>query len=159
MKVILSRKGLDSTYCDIANLCINNNELVMLPIISKNNTAIYRDLSLCENSTTFNVVEQVFNYSKTINIDTHCHADPNLINFYNVDSFLGSLGQVNSSQTHLKKQNVKEGDIFIFFGLFNDCNTLQNEVKVFKSKNRHIIFGYLQIGEIVYPNSLSNKER
>lgn len=159
MKVILSRKGLDSTYCDIANLCINNTELVMLPIMSKNNTATYKDLSLCENPTTSNVVEQIFNHSKTINTDTHCHVDPNLINFYKVDSFLGSLGQVNSSQAHLLNQGVSVGDIFIFFGLFNDCNTSQSEVKVFKSKSKHIIFGYLQIGEIVYPNSLSNKER
>jgi hypothetical protein len=61
------------------------------------------------------------------------------------------FGQDGGSQTHLVNQGVKEGDLFLFFGLFRQA-MLKDSVAYFvrQEKNMHVIWGWLQIGSI-YP--------
>ena len=44
MKVVLSRKGFDSSFGGYPNLIIPNNEMVMLPIPSIDDTYKYLDI-------------------------------------------------------------------------------------------------------------------
>jgi hypothetical protein len=59
------------------------------------------------------------------------------------------FGQDGGPQTHLANQGVSKGDLFLFFGLFRRA-TLVDDVASFdrSSKNMHVIWGWLQIGEI-----------
>ena len=93
MKVILSRKGLDTGNCDIANLLMFNShnsvEMVMLPIPANNTNMAYKDLDFSgiqdknKNQKLISALEN----SKIINKDSLCHADPNIVNYFNEKEF------------------------------------------------------------------------
>jgi len=67
--------------------------------------------------------------------DDLCHHDP---------MFLGDetclFGQCGAAQTHLERQGVREGDVFLFFGLFREGE---------RGDPHHRIFGYLQVEEMI----------
>ena len=64
-----------------------------------------------------------------------CHHDPMFL-----DDGTCAFGQCGAAQTHLANQGVREGDVFLFFGLFAEKDT---------GEPHHRIFGYLEIEEIV----------
>lgn len=148
MRIILSRKGFDSTFGKMTNLIVNNKELVMIPIpeqCSSKKLYKYEDL---KNLSHDEQLEKFIKEEILKRVDNeYCHADPDLVNFHNEPNFKGVLGQVDTAQRHLKKNNVGKGDIFIFFGLFANASIVGNKLEIdFKSK-KHIIYGYLQVGE------------
>ena len=51
-----------------------------------------------------------------------------------------AFGQTGAAQTHLTKQGVGVGDVFIFLGLLAEDNGRDRH---------HRIFGFLKVGEIV----------
>ena len=121
VKVILSRKGVDSGNSQMSNLVVKNGdktEIVMIPIPSDIDKVPYKELSFSQddkiNSYTKGYIES--KTKKQHGLDTICHADPNLRNFFGDPKFLGSIGQVGASLSHLRNQDIKEKDIFIFFG-------------------------------------------
>jgi len=163
VRIILSRKGLDSGVCDLNNLLLtdanNKQHLIMIPIPSKNGKDSYDNLSLSQDKNVSNVAKSYLSQSKIISRESLCHADPNIINFYNEPVFLGSIGQVDQSQSHLKNKNIKEGDLIIFFGVFNNGSVKKANLEVQKNNPKHIMFGYMQIGEIIETNNLKrNRE-
>lgn len=90
---------------------------------------------------------------------TTCHLDPDIYG-YNLNrpkTYKPSFGQIGTSQSHLKNNNIKRNDIFLFFGWFRKT-LLKNSMLTFDTNNKgkHIIFGYLQIGQII-KLTLTNK--
>lgn len=163
MRIILSRKGLDSGVCDISNLLFvgknGNKNLIMLPIPADDGVHTYQELNF-GNEETFNIVKQYLDKSKKINIQSKCHADPNIVNYFNDPVFLGSIGQVDQAQSHLQNQKIDIGDLFIFFGVFAEAGlNVDNNLVYNKSNLKHIMFGYMQIGDIIPTYGLSEIER
>ena len=65
-----------------------------------------------------------------------------------------SLGQTGAAQSHLSSLGIGIGDVFLFFGWFRKTIISQGEI-VFDNDDKngkHILFGYLQVGEIIHPN-------
>jgi hypothetical protein len=61
-----------------------------------------------------------------------------------------AFGQSAAAQGHLKKQNVGEGDLFLFFGWFKRTEGAGDKLKfVSGDPGRHIIYGWLQVGQVV----------
>ena len=154
MKVILSKKGLDSTKNNACNLLIDDGktkELVMIPIPNDKDTTTYKELKLYKNMPIYDLLIENKYYSTKIK-NMQCHADPNISNFFKVKPFLGSVGQCMSAQSLLKNQKINKGDIFIFFGLFNEATFDGNKLSIHDYSNlKHIMFGYLEIGDIIEP--------
>ena len=161
MRIILSRKGVDSGNCKASNLvlfdCQGKSEMIMIPIPSSNDKIAYKDVTFSKDQEKDLYVK---NYLKNFKIDLSslCHMDPNLSNYLDEMNFLGSVGQIESSQSHLENQKIQKDDLFIFFGKYEIQKFSQTKVEKI-AKNKHIMFGYLQIGEIIYPNSLKKEER
>lgn len=63
-----------------------------------------------------------------------CHHDPMF-----VEGGTCLFGQCGAAQTHLERQGVEAGDVFLFFGLFRDQAG---------GEPHHRIFGYLEVDEI-----------
>jgi len=76
MRIILSRKGLDSGVCDISNLLFvdknSNKNLIMLPIPADDGVHTYKELNF-GNEEIFNIVKQYLDKSKKINIQSYTH--------------------------------------------------------------------------------------
>ena len=152
-KIIFSRKGFDSSTGGMPSYK-KDETLISFPIPSQINTlTTYNDLNLGKD------IQDLSN-NKIKSTDT-CHFDPNLD--------YGEFGQVGAAQTHLKNNNVKVGDLFLFWGWFRETLTVNKKTVFSKDDPGHYrFFGWMQIGEIIHlgedpswylkeePNSMSH---
>jgi hypothetical protein len=153
MKVILSRKGFDSQYGKIDSPILPDGTLLSLPI-PQNNDSIRFDELYYKDKSYFNIIKELKHNWKYPD-NQAAHLDPDIRKeAYNKRSkdWKPIFGQSAAAQGHLKKQGVGIGDIFLFFGSFGETQYNNQKLEYKKSveypKGRHVIFGYLQIGEI-----------
>jgi hypothetical protein len=81
----------------------------------------------------------------------YCHLDPDLIHgtLKRKKDWRGTFGQDGIAALHLDGQDVKEGDLFLFYGWFRKT-LIYNKSLIYDKTDvsgKHIIFGYLQIGK------------
>lgn len=158
MKIILSRKGFDSGYGGCPSFIMPDRRLISLPIPWPADKICYSDLRYTNEQSYFDIMKQVRPKIKMdgnfveLTPGTRCHLDPDLERgvYPRHDEWRPVFGQVNQAQRHLENQGVGIGDIFLFFGLFRRviiadgrCQFDKNSLPV------HLIFGYLQISEII----------
>lgn len=148
MKVIISRKGFDSSFGGVPSPILEDNSFISLPIPGDSKMP-YNNIN-----TDFAVFPDMLKdlTKGKITGDHFVHFDPDLnaVNLQRKEGWLPSLGQTGSAQGHLDAQNVEEGDIFLFFGWFRQT-VFENGIHKYLpgSPNLHVLFGYLQIGEII----------
>jgi hypothetical protein len=157
MKIILSRKGFDSQYGKIKSPIMPDGTLLSLPIPQKNDKITYDQLIYNEKKSYLEIIKEL-NPKWKYPDNEPAHLDPDLRK--NVIkrnySWKAIFGQSGAAQGHLKNQNIDVGDIFLFFGSF--ARTIEKNGKLSFIKDdkypngAHIIFGYLQIGQIIELN-------
>jgi len=151
MKIILSRKGFDSSSGGCPSPILPDGRLRSLPIPYAKDKVKYSQIHVNDTYPTGAIVE-VLTEGK-ISADAFAHLDPD-VDFDALasrdDGWYGVFGQSGSAQGHLRKQEVDEGDLFLFFGLFrrtrNEAKGLRFEKQ---SPEKHVIWGWLQIDKIV----------
>lgn len=159
MKIILSRKGFDSGSGGYASLILPNGTLQSLPIPSNGDVMTYAEVKSRYQDKTLkelmlNVKEKIKESEwKELDDSTNCHLDPD-IDFYALDrteDWKGCFGQIGAAQTVLENADIDTDDLFLFFGWFNECEENdENSIKMKKGDGKHVLFGYLQIGEIIH---------
>lgn len=144
MKLIFSRKGFDSGSGGCPSPIIDGKPL-SLPIPSSvETTRKYGTLNGCYGDIVCNLT------GNTETHDSYCHLDPDI----NPDAiprtaeWRGCFGQEGSAQGHLNNQGIEPGDLFIFWGLYQNVKFEEGKWK-FVGNREHRIYGYLQIGEII----------
>lgn len=147
MRIIFSRKGFDSSAGGCASPIVDG-ECISLPIPTSMPTPIsFADL----NGWYGDLVEDLT--KGRIGRDRPCHLDPDI----HVDSiprrasWRGALGQTGTAQSHLERNRVGTGDLFLFWGVFRPVKRKQRWV--FDGPAEHRIFGWLQVGEIIHLGS------
>ena len=163
MKIIFSRKGFDKKNGGVASPIFPDGGLCSLPIPApweqKDPPAPkyqvkYNDLSY-DTADLGSIVEELsFNRRKResrIKGTNFCHLDPDLIrgDLVRKAGWLPMFGQGNAACTHLLNHGVREGDLFLFFGWFHPLGKATERFSFDpEEKDAHVIFGWLQIGEI-----------
>ncbi len=147
MRLILSRKGFDSSAGGFASPILPDGRLVSLPIPAPGprtfSEVLFDGRPLSELLARLGR-GRIFE-------SRHCHLDPDLRRdaLKRLPGWRGTFGTVNSAQGHLAKQGVGLGDIFIYFGWFRRCAQENGALRLDRAApNEHVIFGWLQIGEI-----------
>jgi len=152
MKLILSRKGSDSSNGGVPSPIFPDGRMLSLPIPEQDEWAeasyriTYEQLRWPGEPAIGDIIEQLTR--DRVSRQRRAHIDP--------DIFPGSLprdegwrpifGQTDAAQGHLKKQNVGDGDIFLFFGLFRNVETKDSVLRFASScPQQHVIFGWLQV--------------
>lgn len=131
MRIIFSRKGFDSAAGGGPSPIIEGRP-VSLPIpASAFSRTTYGDLEMAEAASRSS--------KGRYGGQDWCHHDPMFL----ADGRC-ALGQCGAAQTHLERQRVGAGDVFLFFGLFRDFDAQGRE-----GKPHHRIFGYLRIAEVI----------
>lgn len=160
MKVILSRKGFDTSYGGFPSPIFPDRVMLSLPIPSKSQIA-YSDLRTPQGGTYLDLMLQLKDKIKLkkgsvpLTPRIQCHLDPDLraSAFPREKGWRPLFGQAGAAQGHLKKEGVGEGDIFLFFGLFR--KTVREDGRIAferKTKPIHVIFGYFEIQHVhAYP--------
>ena len=134
MRIIFSRKGFDSSAGGGPS-----------PIVLRSDGA-YRPISLPipdskgASSTTYDELGLGDHAAKAsrgrLSGADLCHNDPMYL-----ECGTCAFGQCGAAQTHLERQGVGVGDVFVFFGLFADAKT---------GEPHHRIFGYLRAEQVVH---------
>ncbi|MBV1918691.1 MAG: hypothetical protein KUG65_11630 [Sphingomonadaceae bacterium] len=122
MRIILSRKGFDSSYGGAPSPIIGGRP-ISLPIpASQDEQTTYGAIGLGDHV-------KAATKGRMSQRNT-CHDDPMFAD--------GKcwLGQTGGAQGHLRNQGVTSGDLFLFFGLFADPAT---------KERHHRIFGYMHV--------------
>jgi hypothetical protein len=146
MRVIFSRKGFDSSAGGGPSPIVAGQPIT-LPIPARDRSVTcYGDLSRPLSGLVSDLSGGRFTASSL------CHLDPDLRMESTVaqrqPGWRATLGQVGAAQSHLANQGVCEGDLFLFFGLFSPAQKNQEGRWRFVGPRQHMIFGWLQIGEI-----------
>ncbi|MFA5051101.1 MAG: hypothetical protein WC499_03230 [Patescibacteria group bacterium] len=163
MKIILSRKGFDSAYGGCPSPILPNGRLISLPVPDPDDSNNYSDLKLDDKQTYFDLMQELNPEIKShrewhiLTKNTKCHLDPDLYAeiIKRRKNWRPCFGQMDAAQTHLSNQKVRPNDLFLFFGWFKQTEKDKNGKLRFKrnAPDLHIIFGYLQIGEILQVNN------
>ena len=156
MKIIFSRKGLDSSFGNYASPILPNGQLCWLPIPEENNKKpglpTYSDI-LFKDTNLGEVIESLS--SKRILGNKTIHLDPDIYQHHKKrkSNWRPAFGQTGAAQSHLKNKGVGPGDIFLFFGWFKQCESINGKLKYVKSApDLHILYGWLQISELIRVN-------
>ena len=156
MKIILSRKGFDSASGKQPNPIMPDSTLLSLPIPSEKDDRVTTYSSLSWNGRSYYDIIHSLKPKSKIMANDFCHLDPDIRKDVcsRPSEWIPAFGQVDSALTHLRNQQVSIGDIFLFFGWFKATEE-RNGTLVYKkgAPDLHIIYGYMQIGEII------NKEK
>ncbi len=149
MKIIFSRKGFDSSSGGVPSPIFPGGRMLSLPIPDKLSSIRYADLNFDE----VNLGKIVSDLTQdNIKSEYFAHLDPDL-NAELMKRPVGwrpVFGQTGSSRSHLQNNGVGEGDIFLYFGLFKDVLVREGKYTFQQnSHNRHILFGWLQVGDVL----------
>lgn len=149
VKIILSRKGFDSSYGGVASPIFPDGTLLSLPIPAENGTVTYHDL-WWEKYHLGEVVEALTHgrFTRT----SHAHLDPDLYPTLcpRPPGWRSLFGQDGAAQSHLTNQGVGVGDLFLFFGWFRAVEQQAGCYRFAKgAPDQHLIYGWLQVGTVI----------
>lgn len=153
MKIILSRKGFDSSNGGCASPIMPDGTLLSMPIPDREGVS-FSDIAW--NGITYaDILRQT---SKKGSHDM-CHLDPDIRNnrVKLVEGWTPAFGQIGAAQGLLANAGVEKGDIFLFFGWFRQIEETVNGYQFASRKNKdfyygndlQVIYGYMQVGEIL----------
>ena len=150
MKIIFSRKGFDSQFGKQPSPVLPDGTLLSLPIPRKNDITTFGNLFYGSKSY-FDIITEL-KPNTTIKADDTCHLDPDIrmnISSPHPQDRNAIFGQCDAALTLLKKFDIKEEDIFLFFGWFKETEYQNGRLRYKKNvPDLHIIYGYLQVGEV-----------
>ena len=152
MKVILSRKGFDSTYGKIPSPILLDGTLLSMPIPSEDELSF---TELCHGEHTYSEILKQLASQRQYEKYDKCHLDPDIrenVRLNPVPGWKSAFGQVAAAQTYLSNRSVNQGDLFLFFGRFKQtAGSLSDGTLHFvkKAPILHIIYGYMEVGEIL----------
>ena len=151
MKVVLSRKGMDSASGGIPSPILPDGTLLSLPIPDVESGLGYDEIAY-KRLLYEEIIHQLhpsFDFEKY----PCCHLDPDL---YDVlknrpEKWNPAFGQCGVSAKHLDKLGVGVGDVFLFYGMFQPTEYRPDGALTYRKKApvQHIIYSYLRVGEVL----------
>ncbi len=162
MKIVLSRKGFDSSpkYGRIPSPILPDGTLLSLPVPANEGRSLtkYRDLQDVHGHSVFKLADDLTKGRITPATRTHFDPDLRRCMLRRDPGWRPLFGPHPNSHSLMKKNDVKVGDLILFFGWFREVE-LDNGTYRFvrKAPNLHVIFGWLQIDEM-RPAGLENRK-
>jgi len=148
MKIVLSRKGFDSSSGGCPSPVFEDDSFFSLPIPDQQSPIFYKDL-VHEGINVGELAAELTGDARRVEHRAHLDPDldPQLMS--RQPGWCPSLGQIGQAQSHLRNQGISEGDLFLFFGLFQHVERANGKWR-FRRDARpfHAIWGWLQIGAI-----------
>lgn len=145
MKIILSRKGFDSSAGGCPSPILPDGRLLSLPIPDEGSNIHYGDLPLPDGL--------IRDLSRgKLSLSSGAHLDPDVVrqSLKRKRDWRPLFGQHGAAQSHLRNQGVDVSDLFLFFGLFR---RVIHEAGRWHwdqtAQPRHILWGWFQVAEII----------
>jgi len=148
MKLVLSRKGFDAAHGGCPSPILDDNLLCSLPIPDDVSPTRYRDISF--NGSGVATIVESLTRGRIARTDG-AHLDPDLRRdaIRRAPGWRSIFGQAGAAQSHLARNQVGVGDLFLFFGSFQRAEKNGSTLRFFRSEPKlHVIFGWLQVGAV-----------
>ena len=146
MKVILSRKGFDTGSGGCPSPIFPDGAMLSLPIPDGNSKVRYRNLTW-NGRNLGDLLSRLAGAKAEAGDGAHLDPDLRADALPRMPGWRPIFGQRGAARGHIRKQGVREGDIFLFFGLFRDVR--EDGTFAPRSPARHVIWGWMEIGEIL----------
>ncbi|QSP95797.1 hypothetical protein LPB19_05135 [Marinobacter salinisoli] len=149
MRLILSRKGFDSSAGGCPSPVLPDGTLCVLPIPDEHSAIRYGDI-WCGDRKLGKLVHDLS--GGRVRAGHRAHLDPDIVAgaYPRSAGWRPVLGQAGSAQGHLRNQGVGAGDLFLFFGVFRQAELVRRRWRfVPGSRPFHALWGWLHIGEVV----------
>lgn len=149
MRIIISRKGFDMGSGGCPSPILPDGRMISLPIPDKCSGLRYQDL----NQYGLNYGDLVSQLSRgKQRADYRAHLDPDLSPeaLPRESGWKPVFGQMKQAQGHLRNQGVREGDLFLFFGLYQAIKETKTGLVFDRDQPKlHMLWGWMQIGEVL----------
>lgn len=149
MRLILSRKGFDSSAGKKPNLITEDGALVPLPIPDKTSGVPYDAIASPAGPLGQVVPTLTRDRSRA---DHFAHLDPDLDrrSMRRSRGWRPSFGQAGAAQGALAKAGVGKGDLFLFFGWFRQSHGHGQAIELERgAPDLHVVFGWLRVGRVI----------
>ncbi len=149
MKVVLSRKGMDSSAGGVASPILPDGTLCPLPIPDPRAPTCYGELRVA--GLDLGAVVRSLTEGR-LGARTRAHHDPDLEASAHPrpSGFRALFGQAGSAQVHLSHQGVQAGDVFLFFGWFRASFLRAGRLAFLpQAPDLHVLFGWLQVEAVL----------
>jgi hypothetical protein len=150
MKLVLSRKGFDSSVGGYPSPILPDGRMASIPIPSSHDTLSYDDIAI-DGGLTFGQLLKELGATRKIG-SKGAHLDPDLIpsSRPRKAGWRPSLGQIGAAAGHLRNQGIGPGDLLLFYGWFRQTEHHRDGLRWSGDPaGFHAIYGYLQVGEVV----------
>jgi hypothetical protein len=149
LKLILSRKGFDSAHGGCPSPILDGH-LCPLPIPDAGASTSYAKISPFNGATIAQLVEDLTRGRVTQNNGAHLDPDLRRDAIARAPGWRPIFGQAGAAQTHLARQGVAAGDLFLFFGCFQRVEHTCDGFRFVRiAPKLHVIFGWLQVARVV----------
>lgn len=149
VKVILSRKGFDSGSGGCPSPILPDGTMVSLPIPMKTAPKTYDDIDWAPGRRMSELIRDLA--PKRVKPGHRAHLDPDLRRdaLVRPRQWRPLFGQIDAAQSHLAKQQVGPGDLFLFFGLYRQVERRADRFEFVRAcRPSHVLFGWLQIESV-----------
>lgn len=148
-RLILSRKGFDSGYGGMASPILPDGRLLPLPIPAAQDTFRLGDLN-AEGIALGPLLRDLSGGRHSRR--TRVHLDPDLDRRpdLRLPGWRPALGQNGAAQSHLARQGVGPGAVFLFFGWFRQTERHAGRWRyVPGAPDLHLLHGWLEVAEVL----------
>jgi len=150
VKIILSRKGVDSSAGGFASPIFPDGQMISVPIPDKRAQVRYRDIQTADANRS--IGKLVKNLSRGKLLATRlAHVDPDLdcASLPRDSGWRPLFGQCGAAQSHLNSLGVGPGDLFLFFGWFRRVEMYKRVWRFISgAPDLHVIYGWMQIQSV-----------
>lgn len=149
VRLILSRKGFDSTAGGVASPIFPDGSMVSFPIPERDSGLTYGELAW-RGEPLAPLIEQLTRGRIPAHYGVHLDPDLQPDTRPRAPGWKPLLGQVGAAQTVLARAGVGTGDVFLFFGWFRHVEHHRGGVRYVRGDlGAHVLFGWLQIAEVL----------
>lgn len=148
-RIVLSRKGFDSSYGGMPSPILPDGRMVALPIPAAHDAWTMNDIRA--DDVQLDVLLHDLSQGRH-SLSTRIHLDPDLDRApeRRMEGWRPSLGQTGAAQSHLERCGVGSGDVFLFFGWFRHAERRDGRWQYVRTApNLHVLFGWLEVDEVL----------
>ena len=144
-RIVLSRKGFDSSYGGMPSPILPDGRLVPLPIPARHDQATMADLR-ADDVDLEGILADLSGGQHSLTSRVHLDPDLDRRPDRRPPGWRPSLGQTGAAQSHLAGHGVGPGDVFLFFGWFRQAEIHAGRWRYARrTPHLHVLFGWLEI--------------
>lgn len=149
MRLVISRKGFDSTAGGCASPILPDGTMVSLPIPDEQSSVRYRDVQPHGHDLGALVADLSGGRHPR---RSRAHLDPDLVPdaMPRAPGWCPLFGQAGGEQTVLARAGVGPGDVFLFFGWYRRVERVRRRWRyVAGAPDQHVLWGWLEVADVL----------